>query len=188
MSFQVTGIITNFLTVFIVQLLFLILFNVIRKNKLFANIRFIAIIAYTVVVIQLTLWPPAVGTPPVRWSDIPYNLIPFNSIKGSLNHFYYMVGIRNILGNIVLLLPLAFLIRLKHSMKAVLIGFSISLSIEILQVVLTMSRLITTRSFDVDDLILNTTGFYIGYLINHVAGRLRRRISSSKDLRVKTVD
>lgn len=42
-------------------------------------------------------------------------------------------------------------------------GFLISLTIETLQLIMTKVGVILPRSFDVDDLILNTAGFYIGY-------------------------
>ncbi|MCY1459207.1 VanZ like family protein [compost metagenome] len=98
-----------------------------------------------------------------------------------MSHFYYVVGIRNVLGNIVLLLPLALLVKREGSWRILQLGFFISLSIEISQVVLTKSGLVMSRSFDVDDLILNTVGFYVGYLINGGIRKLKtKRITRSR--------
>lgn len=112
----------------------------------------------------------------MTWSRIPYNLIPFDSIVGSLNHFYSMVGIRNVLGNFILLLPLALLLRLGGLKSAVLHGLFISLGIELTQLILTKTSLIHSRSFDIDDLILNSSGFTVGYWIKHLLGKVKRFI------------
>lgn len=169
---QFTDMLSIFITFFFIQLPFLIVLNLLKKNRLLENIRFIAITAYVAVIIHLTFWPLVQGQPPVGLSDITYNIKPFDSILGSLNHSYYLVGVRNVLGNFVLILPLALLFKLKGTMRILLLGLGISLGIEVIQVIFTMSGLILRRSFDVDDLILNTSGFYAGYLIRAIAIQL----------------
>jgi len=57
-----------------------------------------------------------------------------------------------------------------------MVGFCISLIIEISQVILTKYGLIFRRIFDVDDLKLNILGFLIGYLINIGIRFISRRI------------
>jgi glycopeptide antibiotics resistance protein len=166
-----------FTTVFVFQIPVLIVINALMKNRLLTHIRFIAITAYVVVIIHLTMWPPITGQPPLGWSEITYNFKPFASIFGSLNHSYYLVGVRNVFGNFVLLLPLALFIHSKGSMRNIGVGFSVSLSIEVVQAILSMSGFILRRSFDIDDLILNTSGFYAGYLIRALATML---ISNTK--------
>lgn len=165
MTSQVKELLYIFAVAFVIQLFFLGLFNVITRRKLLQNVRKILITSYFVIIINLTLWPPVMNLPAVSWSGIPYNLEPFNSIVGSLNHSYYMVPLRNIIGNIVLLLPLAFFLKIKGWVKAIFWGLSISLCIESAQVIFTKTGIIFPRSFDVDDLILNTTGFVIGFIL-----------------------
>ena len=103
------------------------------------------------------------------------NLIPFKSIYGSLTHFYYMVPLRNIAGNILLFMPLGFSIpfrfQVKNVWKVILIGFSASLLVEITQLFL------GTRSFDVDDLILNTLGTALGFFSYRLVVRLTNILS-----------
>ncbi|WP_228550205.1 VanZ family protein [Salinibacillus xinjiangensis] len=74
------------------------------------------------------------------------NLVPFKSIIGSLNHFYYMVPLRNIVGNILLFAPLGLALPLRFEIhklwKIVLIGFFTSLIVELIQL---MSAI---RAFD----------------------------------------
>jgi glycopeptide antibiotics resistance protein len=92
-----------------------------------------------------------------------HNVIPFKSIVDSLNHFYYMVPIRNVGGNILLFVPFGLALLLRFSKmeiwKGTIIGIMVSLIMELSQ--LKMGY----RSFDVDDLILNTTGTIIGMAV-----------------------
>jgi len=171
---QVQEILGWFILGFIVLFPILIIFNILRKRPLFSRIRYIVITSYILVIMQLTLLPLVPNQPPLEWSEISYNLHPFETIVRSVQHDYFVVGIRNIVGNIVLLLPLGLLLKLNGHLRAVLIGFSISLMIEILQVVLTKLGSILPRSFDIDDLILNTLGLYIGYLFGSGYRWLRR--------------
>lgn len=166
----------------VIQIPLLIIYNLIMKQNVFKHIRVIAIIAYILVIINLTLWPPISPRVPIAWSDISYNLQPFETIRQSMNHFYYMVGVRNILGNFALLLPLAMLLRVRGHGRAALYGFSISLSIEIVQMLLTKYGFIYSRAFDVDDLILNTLGFYVGFIFITIFKMLvkRRNLDSRK--------
>lgn len=93
------------------------------------------------------------------------NIIPFKMfsdmykeviLNGNINYF-----IINFLGNIAMFIPLGFGIQLLWNIKGkkvVLIGFSVSLVIELLQLLL-------PRGTDIDDIILNTLGTLIGVLI-----------------------
>lgn len=161
-----------FIFVFIVQLPILMFINYIRRERLLKNTSMIGVIAYSTVIVNLTLWPPVMNQTPLSWSQISYNLVPFKSIIESINHFYYMVGVRNVLGNFVLLLPLAFLLKLRSKKSIILHGLLISLSIEIVQVLLSKTGVIYSRSFDVDDIILNSAGFYFGYGMKELLNRL----------------
>ena len=94
--------------------------------------------------IQYCTWHPAV------------NLIPFTDEKNL--RFFLQVGL-----NAVLFLPFGFLLpvlwRKYRSWKStVAAGFLTSLGIEILQ-------LFCYRATDVDDLIMNTLGTFLGYII-----------------------
>lgn len=174
MLYQVKEIIIIFIVLFIVQSIFLVGFNYFFKRPLLRHVRWIMVSSYTAVIISLTLMPMMGNMMPLSWSQVPYNLIPFESILGSLKHFYYIVPLRNIVGNIILLMPLGFLLQIRGWAKVFLAGFLISLTIETLQLIMTKVGVILPRSFDVDDLILNTAGFYIGYVCRVVVARFRR--------------
>ena len=92
-----------------------------------------------------------------------YNLIPFRTILSYLAFPSYYNILVNIFGNIIIVMPIQFLIikifDIKNFKKCILIDFILILLIESLQ-------LIThTGIFDIDDIFLNLTGMSIMYLI-----------------------
>ena len=103
-----------------------------------------------------------------------YNFEPFKTIKTmyaagmayktpETDHLHVAIIYINLLGNLLIFAPVgflsAFLFKEPKGYKSVLAGFSLSMSVEIVQLFL------ITRSFDVDDLILNTLGTFFGYLV-----------------------
>lgn len=98
---------------------------------------------------------------------LDYNLIPFKSILRHLRnvehlHFYMLTN--NLFGNIIGFVPfglfISFLVpTFRNIGRIILISFCFSLTIESVQIVF------RTGAFDVDDLILNTVGGMIGYVI-----------------------
>ena len=99
------------------------------------------------------------------------NFIPFREI------FRYQVGsrlfIKNIIGNILLFLPYGYFasdyLKVKKVWWIAGLTMIISLTIEIVQ-------LNIGRTFDVDDMILNTLGGSIGFFIYYVLDSLRERL------------
>lgn len=106
-----------------------------------------------------------------------YNLKPFVEIQ---RFWVYrtQVGLSaffmNIFGNVIGFIPLGFILpvigrRWRSGFLIVLSGFSLSLCVETIQLVTKVG------CFDVDDLILNTAGAAVGYLLFAVCDHLRRR-------------
>lgn len=99
------------------------------------------------------------------------NLIPFREI------FRYQVGsrlfIRNIVGNILLFLPYGYFAAdyLKSSKVSSIcfLTMIVSLTIELVQ-------LNIGRTFDIDDVILNTFGGMLGYFIFRFMNRMKDRL------------
>ena len=103
-----------------------------------------------------------------------YNLVPVREIERfwtyrdelGIHSFY------NLAGNILGFVPAGFFIPILWENKrgfffTVCVTFDMSLLVEILQIVLRVG------SFDVDDLILNTLGGIIGYLLLTLVGKWR---------------
>lgn len=85
--------------------------------------------------------------------DISVNLIPFRDFFSSPEGYIL---------NVIMFIPMGFLLpviwkRLRAPWKTALAGLCLSLSVEILQ-------LFTFRTTDIDDLITNTIGTFVGYV------------------------
>ena len=95
------------------------------------------------------------------------NLVPFATIGeqlGSIANSIYnrRVAIRNLLANLLLFVPMGLYLpllwnKLRRFSKCLWVWLGLILIIEIIQV------LTLQGSFDIDDVILNTLGFFIGY-------------------------
>lgn len=90
------------------------------------------------------------------------NLIPFKSISPYIKNITEFYAFKNIMGNIVVFIPMGFFTAWfcnKKLLKTLLYCIIMLLSIEIMQFIFMIGF------FDIDDLILNLTGCVIGYLI-----------------------
>ncbi|WP_270171030.1 VanZ family protein [Paenibacillus sp. SYP-B4298] len=155
----------------VLQLLVLVVYLALRRRRLrLAHVRWIAISSCTLVTIRLTLVPTVIIELPPAWSQLPINLVPLRTLAAQLQHGYYMVPLRNIGGNLLLLLPLGALLPLASWRQAIATGAALSLAIETLQLLMTKVGW-GMRTFDVDDVLLNTLGCFIGYLLHQAAVR-----------------
>lgn len=100
-----------------------------------------------------------------------YNIVPFKEI------FRYEIfsqkWYQNVLGNIILFIPVGYFIsRYANAKKATsisFISFIISLTIEIVQYKI-------GRAFDIDDILLNTLGGSLGYLIHYLLNKISNHL------------
>ena len=106
-----------------------------------------------------------------------YNLIPFQEIKRFV-YYWDQVGMKNALinlaGNIVAFMPFGALIRWVLNKRvrwyeATFYTMLFSLLVELIQLV---SRV---GSFDVDDIILNTIGGLLGFIVYYILLLINRR-------------
>ena len=102
------------------------------------------------------------------------NLLPGSGIRTALNNANRELGLLNLVGNVVMFVPLGFLAPLaaRFSLRAVAaLCVSLSVSVELLQLTL-------GRSLDIDDVLLNTFGGVLGAAAGvAVAARLRTRFA-----------
>ena len=96
-----------------------------------------------------------------------YNLIPFHEIKRFI-HYYEVLGIEavllNLVGNVAAFMPFGFFLpvfsgRCRTILNTVLYSFELSVLVEVIQLITKVG------SFDVDDIILNTLGGALGYVV-----------------------
>ena len=112
----------------------------------------------------------------VRGKAFEYNLTPFKTV----GDFFFSRGsqsieviVYNLLGNIIVFVPLGFLLSLtfnkkKTFIKVVFCSFLIVLTAESLQLVTRLGV------FDIDDLILNLLGACVGYFIYKLIESIKR--------------
>lgn len=132
--------------------------------KRYSMILFSMYVLYLVYLIATPLPPLNIYLPKFMFQG---NIIPFKSIYESLQHFWYIIPLRNIGGNILLFVPFGFLApliwkKLDTLGKTVLAGFLVSFTIELLQ----LTILAYFKTADIDDVLLNTFGTMIpGHLL-----------------------
>lgn len=105
-----------------------------------------------------------------------YNLTPFLEIKRFWNNRYklgFQTVFLNLAGNVIGFIPFGFILPilhkdLKHGWLVILFGCLLSIFIECMQL------LQSVGSCDVDDVILNTAGAAIGYLLFTICNLVRR--------------
>lgn len=148
-----------------------------RKNKKGTSLYNTGIILLSVVMViifSLTGVSPISGfNIEIRIDEISF--IPFRGIIEMLKGELTLHTIINILGNIIMFMPMGFLLPLLFSnldslKKTVAVGFGTSLLIE-------FTQLFLIRATDIDDLILNTFGTMLGYLVFLTLKKLLSRLT-----------
>jgi VanZ family protein len=127
---------------------------------------FAFMVAFAVVLARLTLRPS-----PASEALTHTNLHPGRSLRAYLDQPELRDAVRQIGGNLLLGVPFGVLVpvlapRAQGVVRVLLLTATVMLLVEFAQ-----GALVTGRAFDVDDVILNTTGALIGYLL------LGRRLS-----------
>ena len=135
------------------------------------GILWVIFLLYIGVLLRITVFRSSFGSYPLC-SHGQIELVPF---VGLIQIFHNSVGMFLYLfvGNLVWFVPLGVLLPVltKARNATILWGLGLSLYIEVSQYVF------GTRVSEVEDLILNTTGTGIGYLIYLVARKLVRRFN-----------
>lgn len=129
---------------------------------------------YVISIIAVTIFPI-----PIQWLKEIWiywgnnNFIPFESIFDIMfnDNLSIAIKMKQIVGNIILFIPMWFLIPLilkgKNSFKnALLIWILSSLSIELLQCLISLLLWFSYKVTDIDDILLNVLGFVFGYILS----------------------
>lgn len=154
--------------VIFISIRFIVLKKIDRKIVVYQEFIYSLWIIYMECLLYLTVFPSIDAT---RSDWVGINLIPFSTIENYLFLFSQggiSVASVNLIGNTVIFVPMGILLVLINRRisftKMFLIGIGTSLTIEVTQLVLSLLEVLS-RSFDVDDLILNTTGVIIGFAV-----------------------
>ncbi|WP_020134832.1 VanZ family protein [Streptomyces sp. 351MFTsu5.1] len=144
-----------------------------RRSPLSLVVRFVAMVfafafmvAFAVVLARLTLEPSPASV------DLTHtNLHPGASLKLYLDQPETRDAVKQIGGNILLGVPFGILVPIIAPKTRGLIRIALLTAVVMLLVEFAQGALVEGRAFDIDDVILNTAGALIGYLL------LGRRLS-----------
>lgn len=169
---------------------------ILLKNKYRGNIIRLLIesvfVVYLTVLISVAFFPipyQEASDPLLKGMQQTNNFIPFNSIIGTVTTAVdVFVVLKQIMGNLIMLLPFGVLLPMvwrkqSSGVKMLCTGLVTSLLIEILQLLISQIIGFQYRSFDIDDLMLNTLGFFIGYQLysKFSPAKWKKYFSMSKD-------
>jgi len=134
---------------------------------------FVFMVAFAVILARLTLEPS-----PASEALTHTNLHPGRSLRAYLDQPEMRDAIRQIGGNVLLGVPFGLLVpiilpKARGVLRVLFLTATVMLMVELAQ-----GLLITGRAFDIDDVILNTTGALIGYLL--LGRRLSRAVHAPK--------
>ncbi|MBT8207639.1 MAG: VanZ family protein, partial [Acidimicrobiia bacterium] len=137
-----------------------------------------ALFLVTLLIVQITQFPMKIIF--YDWASV-INLVPFASITQLIQHTNTQVAFTNIVGNVVLFMPLGFLLpilfrSLQRPWPMIWRGAAISVAIELMQLIT------RARAVDIDDVILNTLGAALGFAIYRVVATLIRRFGLGRRL------
>ncbi|UPM54725.1 VanZ family protein [Gottfriedia acidiceleris] len=122
-------------------------------------IKYLLLISSLVFIFRFTFFP--VASLGIGVSEGRLNLIPLIKLFNEFSSIKQFIV--NVFGNIILFVPFGFILTsIKSSKKVILIGLFLSVSIEVVQFMMSF------RTSDIDDVILNTIGTYIGYRIQKI--------------------
>lgn len=139
--------------------------NIIRRGIMYSLIFYLIVVAHlTVGDIQ---FPPHIG--PIIIQLVPFKFISDWFLVGRIGDWFFWNSVKLSFFNLIMLFPLGVYLGLLYKInkfkKAIKFVFFTSVAIETLQLILTSLGFLFRRGFNIDDLILNTLGGVIGFLI-----------------------
>lgn len=109
-------------------------------------------------------------------AEYHYNLVLFKEIKRFWEYRHqvgFLAMVTNLFGNVLIFVPFGFFMpmasRYRSFFSTLFWSFGLSLGVETFQLITKVG------SFDVDDLLLNTLGGVVGYVVFVICTLLRRR-------------
>ncbi len=157
------------------------------RNQKFGWVLFIL---YLIALTYLMFFAESLGRTGTEQTHYAYNLEPFKEIK-RFYQYREQLGMEavflNLAGNVIGFMPFGFILpivsrRGRRFYNTFMLGFALSLCIETTQLVFKVG------SFDVDDLLLNTIGGILGYVVYRLVQRFRiRRKRRARESRMDKV-
>ena len=143
-----------------------------KKARTLGKVLFVLYIGFLIYFLFLSDWYGREGV----MDEYRYNLELFKEIRRFIVYREQLGAFAvfsNLFGNILIFVPFGFFIAMASSsrsfFKALFNSLGLSLCVEILQLVTRVG------SFDVDDILLNTIGGMLGYIVFMICNLIRRK-------------
>lgn len=134
-------------------------------------------ILYVLALIYFLFFSEEYGRVAMEERQYRYNLTPFVEIRRFWvyrRQLGFWAVFTNLFGNVAGFLPFGFMLpmivkRMRNGLLIILSGFALSFTVEVIQLIAKVG------CFDVDDMIMNTAGAALGYLLFFICDHLRRK-------------
>lgn len=143
-----------------------------KKVRALGKVLFVLYIGFLIYFLFLSDWYGREGVV----EEYRYNLELFKEIRRFIvyrEQLGMFVVFSNLFGNILIFMPFGFFISMASTsssfFKALFNSLGLSLCVEVLQLVTRVG------SFDVDDILLNTIGGVLGYIVFVICNLIRRK-------------
>ncbi|MFJ3660133.1 VanZ family protein [Streptomyces sp. NPDC090119] len=136
-------------------------------------LAFIFMVAFAIALARITLEPS-----PASEALTHSNMHPGNSLKAYFEYGTVRDTLKQIGGNVLLGVPFGVLVPVLAPRARGVLQVLFLTALVMLMVELTQGALITGRAFDIDDVILNTTGALLGWLL--LGRRLGRAVHARR--------
>lgn len=131
---------------------------------------------YIIMLVYFLFFADSYGRAPAIDREYRYNLVPFVEIRRFWTYreqLGFLAVFTNLFGNVIGFIPLGFIPPIisnymRSGIFITIIGLSLSLCVEVIQLITKVG------SCDVDDVILNTLGAVLGYMLFTICNRVRR--------------
>lgn len=144
----------------------------VKKFRALGKVLFVLYIFFLLYFLIFSDWYGRTGVA----SEYRYNFILFKEIKRFIEYREELgtfAVFTNLFGNILIFVPFGFFISMASKSRGFFMtlfySFSLSLCVEVFQL------LTKVGCFDVDDLLLNTIGGVLGYIVFLVCNMIRRK-------------
>lgn len=148
-----------------------------KKSRVIGKILFVLYIVFLIYFLIFSEWYGREGAT----QSYRYNLVLFKEIRRFWEYrdqlgWYAMFA--NIFGNVIVFLPFGYFLpmscKYRSFFETIFYSFALSFCVESFQLISKVG------SFDVDDILLNTVGGILGYIIFEVSETIRRRHGNKK--------
>ncbi|SCP96025.1 VanZ family protein [Anaerobium acetethylicum] len=152
-----------------------------NKTKPYKVLSLILFVVYIIALFYFLFFSEGFGRT-ITDRGYSYNLTPFKEIRRYIVYREKLgtfAVVANLAGNIIGFMPFGFMmpvisVRRRNIFTMAFLSFLLSLIIESIQLVLRVG------SFDVDDMILNTIGGILGYVLFIAGSKYRRKNNGKK--------